>query len=361
MKIFFRADASVGLGGGHLMRCLTLADELRAKGCEITFICCDLSGNLFSLLEEKVYPVWKLAAPEDGVPLKWREDAAGTARCIEASGGRADWVVVDHYELDARWESSLREHTKKIMVIDDLANRPHDCELLLDQNYYRDLDIRYDGLVPAACLKLLGPEYVLLRPEFRQAREHLRVRDGHVKRILISFGATDPENHTAKVLEAMTALNRNDIAADVVVGATNPHRESIKGLCSTLPNVNYHCQVTNMAVLMQQADIAIGAGGATTWERCTLGLPAITVVLAPNQLRTTVDLAAIGAIWFLGWADDLVVEDYVRAILKGIGSSSELTEISKKAMGLMRGVERKNSYTIVEKLLSTSELRYKSC
>jgi len=183
-----------------------------------------------------------------------------------------------------------------VRSIDDIADRVHDCDLLLDQNFYENLESRYDGLVPAWCKKLLGPKYALLRPEFREARKNLRKRDGHVKRIMVFFGGSDPTNETAKALEAIRMLNRPDIAVDVVVGSANPNKDKINKLCASITNVNYHCQVSNMAKLMADADLFIGGGGSTVWERCCLGLPSLIISTARNQNAIAVgcDQAGIG-------------------------------------------------------------------
>jgi len=225
MKIFVRADASVQIGTGHVMRCLTLADELRGRDAEIVFVCREFAGNLCGYIEEKGYVVHRLPvsdAPDQGVgaDLKhaawlgadWQTDGGQVEEIIKRLAAPLDWLIVDHYALDERWEEYLRPYVKKIMVIDDLADRAHDCDLLLDQNFYENLESRYDGLVSAWCKKLLGPKYALLRPEFREARKNLRKRDGHVKRIMIFFGGSDPANETTKALEAIRMLKRPDIA-----------------------------------------------------------------------------------------------------------------------------------------------------
>ena len=173
MRVVFRADASVTIGTGHVMRCLTLAEALRKAGAEVAFVCRELDGNLAGLIEARGFDVHVLPPLEPPTdPLTWtaahwHEDAAQTASFLKT---RADWLVVDHFALEHRWEKEMREHANRLMVIDDLADRVHDCDLLLDQNYLQE-PARYDTLVPAHCRKLLGPAYALLRDEFRRARE----------------------------------------------------------------------------------------------------------------------------------------------------------------------------------------------
>lgn len=298
--VVFRVDASVKIGSGHVMRCLTLAGQLKETGSEVIFICSDLPGNLASLIVKDGYRVFLIPYLKVSKDEKWKRDLENTVNLLTALNNPIDLLVVDHYGLDYRWEAPLRKFVKEIMVIDDLANRPHDCDILLDQNLYNDMDIRYEGLVPEHCKKLLGPKNVLLRPEFYEARRKLRLRDGTVKRILVFFGGSDPSNETGKALEAIRMLNRPDIAVDVVVGSSNPYKNEIHQICEAMPNTSYYCQVDNMAELMAKADLAIGAGGTAAWERCFLGLPTATVIIADNQSEQVKLLAKKEAIWNLG-------------------------------------------------------------
>ena len=357
MKVVFRVDASIQIGSGHVMRCLTLAEALRASGAQCYFISRAHTGNLLDLIRQRGFAVTALAldlpsplantkvvfgSPKEPVYVpwlgcEWKTDAEETIKAVsQLLPGNIDWLVVDHYQLDAGWERLLRPHADKLMVIDDLANRQHDCDLLFDQNYYLDLGRRYKGLVSDKCVTLLGPEYVLLRSEFAIARQRLRLRDGSVRRILIFFGGSDPTNQTQKVMVALKLLGRLNIKADVVVGSANPERASIRAMCEELPNAVFHCQISNMAELISKADLGIGAGGSAMWERCYLGLPTITVIFAANQERTTVDVAGLGAIEFLGWADQLAPEDYARALTRMISDAQRVRLISYAALGVLQ-------------------------
>ena len=336
MRVLIRADAAVQIGSGHLMRCLTLADHLRAEGGDVAFVCRDLPGSMFDVLEARRYPCARLPFCEAGDGSQ-DADARETIKAAEGLfPDGLEWLVVDHYQLDAAWEAVLRPHVRKLMAIDDLANRQHDCDVLLDQNFYRDQDRRYLGLLPEGCVTLLGPGYALLRPEFVEARRRPRSRDGSVKRILVFFGGSDPTNQTEKVLSALAQLKLKDIAVDVVVGSANPNRDAIQVLCSQLPEVAFHCQIFNMAELILNADLGIGAGGSAIWERCYLGLPTITVVLADNQVRTTEDVADIGAIAYLGRSDLLTPADYARAIVEMIDNPSRVKAIAAAALGVLQ-------------------------
>jgi UDP-2,4-diacetamido-2,4,6-trideoxy-beta-L-altropyranose hydrolase len=349
-NLIIRADASVQIGAGHVMRCLTLADELRGRGAEAVFVCREFDGNLCGYIEEKGYIVHRLpvsAVQEQNIEsgLKhaawlgtdWQTDARQVEEIIKDFNTPTDWLVVDHYALDERWEGYLRPYVKKIMVIDDLADRPHDCDLLLDQNFYQNLENRYDGLVPFGCKKLLGPKYALLRPEFREARKNLRKRDGHVRRIMIFFGGSDPSNETAKALEAIRMLNRPDIAVDVVVGSANPHKDKINELCAAMSNIAYHCQVENMAKLMADADLFIGGGGSTTWERCCLGLPGLIISTAINQNAIAVgcDQAGIGI--HINKSKDISPHQIQIEIEKMFFNQTALLNVGKKAANIVDG------------------------
>lgn len=342
MKVAFRADASLQMGSGHVMRCLTLADELRSRSAEVSFVCREHRGNLIEIIEARGFTVVRLPppdglfAPRDGdvthaswLGVSWQHDAEETVTVLPADG--VDCLIVDHYALDQRWEEQLRPLVTKLMVIDDLADRPHDCDLLLDQNLYRDFETRYDQMVPATCRKLLGPRYALLRPEFLEARKKLRQRDGQVKRILVFLGGVDSSNETAKAVHAIAALNMQEMRVDVVVGRGNPNQQQIRDLC-TANGFHYHCQVNNMAELMAGADLAIGAGGTATWERCALGLPSLVMVVADNQRELAQYGAQAGLCFSLGEAADLSVEDISVAVRFALRSPDTLRHLAEQCL-----------------------------
>jgi UDP-2,4-diacetamido-2,4,6-trideoxy-beta-L-altropyranose hydrolase len=346
MNIIFRVDASIQIGSGHVMRCLTLANQLRREKANVAFICRELPGHLCDFIKEKDFQVFRLPdmepftvdhrknTHEHWLGTQWEIDAKQTKAVLLSQKIRFKWLIVDHYALDSRWEKQIRGCVEKIMVIDDLADRSHECDLLLDQNFYHHMNIRYNKLVPYDCKKFLGPQFALLRPEFKKAVNKI-VRDGKIRRILIFFGGSDPTNQTAKALEAILLLNRQDIEIDVVVGKANPRKENIKNLCKIVTNANYKCQIDNMAELMTRADLMIGAGGSTTWERCYLGLPSITLVIADNQLEVTRTLAHIGATWDAGYGENVTTKDLVHILQKALNNPHEIKEMGIKAMKFM--------------------------
>ena len=306
MKVVIRTDASIEIGTGHVMRCITLAKQLQREGANIIFICRDFPGNSISLIQNQGFQVFSLASIEcenhwQWVEENWKQDSVETIGIINRIN-KIDLLIVDHYSLDAKWESNLRSVVNHIMVIDDLANRLHNCDILLDQNYYLNMKERYYGLVPCSCVQLLGPNYVLLREEFLRLDPNQIKRSGHVQNILIFFGGTDPTRETMKTLLAIAELNRYDINYSIVVGNANPQKDEIKQLCNTLSNVEYFCQVENMAELMMEADLCVGAGGTATWERSYLQLPTIIITIADNQQEVISALETQGSIYSLGQA-----------------------------------------------------------
>lgn len=312
-NIAVRVDASSKIGTGHFMRCLTLAEALKQRGALVRFISRQLPEHLHSMLAVKGYEFALLGSIQNNSPLDelahadWLgvSQAYDAADSVQALSDRTwDWLIVDHYALDARWESALRCISKKILVIDDIADRRHDCEMLLDQNFYSDMQKRYTGKVPNHCRLLLGPRYALLRDEFRQLRERPRPRSGPVNRILVFFGGVDTDNYTGRVIEALLGINISDLNIDVVVGQQHPFLEQIRAACARHGFV-CHIQTDKMAELMAGADMAIGAGGSATWERCCLGLPTLVFCAAHNQQRQIADAAQEGLLYWPGIKGDL--------------------------------------------------------
>lgn len=317
MKVFFRVDASAQIGIGHLMRCLTLAEALRERGVGIRFFCREHTGNLIALLHQKAMPVTVL--PSQAInDLTFAEDYAAwlgvtqvedAGQTIEAiNGEKPDWLVVDHYGLDIEWEQRLRPHVSKLIVIEDLANRHHDCDVLLDQNYSDGGEKRYGYLVPENCRLLLGPRYALLRSEYSAHRKTLRTRNGQVRKVLVFFGGTDPQNMTGLALEALSQAALRHLDVDVVVGSNNPHRETLAKQARERPQTTIYGPLPHLADLMAQADLAIGAGGATTWERMCLGLPTVVISIAENQRTASEALAKVQLVQYAGHFSDMNIE-----------------------------------------------------
>lgn len=271
--VALRADASAAIGGGHVMRSLALADALALDG----WCCVFLTG-----------PETAAMVPE--------LIASGHGRAAPAEASACDLLIVDHYGLDAGYERAARGWAKAVAVIDDLADRDHDCDWLIDVTLGRRMT-DYAGRVPAAAQALFGPHYALLRPQFRHARAaSLARRHGTVGRVLVNFGANDGKRLAAPALAALAAVMPG-VAVDVILGALAPGRDEVRAAAATLPlAVNLHEHVADMAGLMSAADLCIGAGGGTSWERCCLGLPSVVVATADNQAGVVAALAQAGAI-----------------------------------------------------------------
>ncbi len=351
MKILFRVDASLIIGTGHVIRCLTLAKSLAANGAQCHFACREHPGNLIDFIRQQGFEVAALPMPKDRQPTgdeaevsalahaawlgcDWASDAAQTK--VGAVVTEIDWLVVDHYALEARWESAMRNVAKKIMVIDDLADRRHDCDVLLDQNYYADMNLRYDGKVPPHCRMLLGPRYALLREEYRNWRAQVKPHRGEVKRILMFFGGIDAGNFTGLAIKALSALGIKEVEVDVVIGPQHPQRSEIEQACV---RHGYACyvQTSRMAELMIAADLAIGAGGSTTWERCCLGLPTLSICTAENQRKQIADAAEAGLLYAPMGEGDLVnlIGHHVRCLIE---NASLMKLISNTAINAVDGL-----------------------
>lgn len=342
MNILIRVDSSNLIGSGHLMRCLTLAQQYRNEGHRIAFVCRDLEGNLAGIVKEQGFHVYMLPATGQCDTLtgygKWltvtQEQDAYENVALMKKISKVDLLVVDSYAIDATWEKMVRPYTNEIFVIDDLANRKHDCDILLDQNYYLNKEDRYVGLVPEHCELLLGPKHALLREEFYQAKETMKPRDGQLSNILVFYGGVDATDETTKALQALSSLKANseliDVDITVVVGSSNVRKDYIAAYCHKA-EFRFLCQVNNMAKLMAEADLMLGAGGTTTWERCFLELPAIVTAIADNQLKICEDCATEGIIHYLGIWNKVNIHDIYQAVK--MFTASNMSMLMQKKMG----------------------------
>jgi len=247
---------------------------------------------------------------------RWDTDASQTQKAIGTD--RFDWLVVDHYALDQRWEGTMRAISKRVMAIDDLANRHHDCDLLLDQNLVGNWESRYLGLIPDRCGQMLGPEFSLLQDAYRSARSIVLPRQAPVRRILVYFGGADSSNLTGLTLDAFRTVPRAELSLDVVVSSSSPWIQSIRAQAAQDARVQIHDTVPSLAALMLQADLSIGACGTTTWERCCLGLPSLAITLAPNQVPIAEELDRRGIVRWLGHKDRIDVKLISDAVVQAI-------------------------------------------
>lgn len=346
MRIAIRVDSGTIIGIGHLMRCFTLANELRQRGVNIVFICREHLGNVISYLEDADYQVYRLTMPpmlsvvpddySTWIGASEQQDATDTLRLLNQQ--TYDWMITDHYGLGIVWEKIIRPKMSKILVIDDLANRVHDCDVLLDQNYFGlEMDDRYQSLLPSACIRLMGPKFALLEPRYRLLHEILPPHDGFVHRVLVFFGGTDANNQTYKVLEALNAPDLAHLAVDVVVGKNYSDIDNLVALVSRRPGTTLHQNMPTLSGLMAKADMAIGAGGATTWERMCLGLPTISISLADNQKQCTQLLSAQHLQYLLTAAASASQLEWRQAILQFIKDPNNIQEMSERVKCLVDG------------------------
>ena len=280
-RAVFRADASAALGGGHVLRSLVLADQLAARGWACAFATRRESLATVSALRTAGH---EIVAVDDDSP-------AALAQRI-ADG--CDVLVVDHYGLDADFERASRAWAHRIVVIDDLADRAHDADLLIDPTLGRSAG-DYRKLVPPACQLLLGPAFALLRPEFARSRPASLARDrGRLAQVFMCFGATDPGNHIGRLLPAV-ATAFPETVFDAVVGASAPHLRDVEAVARQFANVRLHVGARDVAGLLANADFAIGNAGTGAWERCALGVPGVALAVADNQKEIARTLTAAGA------------------------------------------------------------------
>jgi len=359
MKIVFRVDASLTISTGHVMRCLTLAHALKQQKVEISFICREHKGNLIERIKQEGFIVYSLAQNLDTSTLKaetqistrealyglaWlgctqQEDALETQKIVLQI--QPDWLIVDHYALDATWHLLLKDDYKNLMVIDDLADRHYHCDVVLDQTYGRE-EKDYIHLVPEKCALLLGSQYALLRPEFSEWRDYSLKRRAvpEFKKLLITMGGVDPDNITGQILtELQNCELPKALEVIVVMGQTAPHIQKIEQQIQTLPfKVELKTNVNNMAELMANADLAIGAAGATTWERCCLGLPSIQMILAENQNVIAKHLKKAKATLVLKKLEEL--PSLINAVYKWMLILSENSELICNGLGTQQSLEQ---------------------
>ena len=343
--IAFRVDASLQIGNGHVMRCLTLADAARERGARCIFVCRPHQGHLLDLIAKSGYQALALPALEYGpMPSRygsnyahwlgtdWVTDAHSTQQLLSIHIGNepVDWLVVDHYALDAGWEQALLPQYRQIMVIDDLADRPHVCDLLLDQNLGRKLQ-DYESLLKGETIILIGSEYALLRPEFAAIRPKSlarRQKSLQLRRLLISMGGVDKDNATGHVLVAIKSCEMPaNLQITIVMGPHAPWLAKIQAQASQMPwRTEVLVGVNNMAQLMTESDLAIGGAGLTSWERCCLGLPSIVYPLAKNQASNCQILAHARASVVMRPIEQLDADEHIQMLEEALSKYQTVAE-----------------------------------
>lgn len=356
--VAFRVDASKKIGSGHVMRCLALARALRKQHHHCVFICRELEGHLIESLKTG-FEVQVLPAPAQAastwLEVSLEQDLQDTQQALSQIS-KLDYLVVDHYELNKKWETAIRRQAP-VLVIDDLANRKHDCDVLLDQTASDGFEKRYQNLVPSDAIKLLGPRFALMSSEFQASREQAfeqrQLKRNNLDRIVVYFGASDQGGTTLRVLNFLK--NLKSCRVDIVLGANSPDKLEIMETASRHDHFIVHEQVSNMAQFLINCDLFIGAGGVSMWERACLGVPSLVISMADNQKLNCETLAQKGAIIYLGdhqRLTSLALQSGIEFLLHNHEQRFRLSQAGMKVVDA-KGVDR-----VVQKVFSdTVELR----
>lgn len=344
MNIFFRVDVSPIIGTGHLSRCLNLAQELSDRGEKCTFIVRDIEDTFarkvislgFELLilesSQSVIREFKLEEKinEYSYWLKVTQSTDANETIEKIKSHDADWMIIDHYALDVEWEQIVAPHVKQIMVIDDLANRKHLCEILLDHSLTNNLESRYDKLLIKDSVKLLGPNFALLHKDFYNLRSHSKSIKNKLRRIFIYFGGFDNNGLTVQVLKDLENHFPKMLDIDIVFNGSEEDLNYIQTLALENNKIKLHTNLNSLAPLMKEADIAIGAAGITTWERCAVGLPSIVFSVAENQEHIAQEMQKRNFIVYLGKVSEYKETSLINAFSKFYKNPELLNAWSKR-------------------------------
>ena len=356
MNIIFRVDASTNIGSGHVRRCLILASYLRNRGANVSFICREVIGNLCCLLEEAQFIVHRLpfdhltagkSAPHD---MRVGDDAISSAAIIDKHGP-FDWLVIDHYGLDQRWEQAISQSVRNIFVIDDLASHSHSCNALLNHAYLTGLHKRYNSLVAQNTHLLLGPKYFILNPAFHIAKSNAIPLASRNQRILIFFGGADGTDETTKAIHSLQQIASFNIDVDVVITRQNTHGDCIRTLVQNTKRYTLHEDLPDLSRLMARATIVLGAGGGTIYESLFMGLPSIVVTTAEHQTAAARQLHQSKLILWLGSTQSIATPAIRDTIKSWVSKASDKLPLEPgKLMNVVDG----QGLARIEKVLENS-------
>lgn len=306
-RVVFRCDASVAIGTGHVRRCLSLALALQALGAQCLFVLRDHGLDAAAPLRAHGLPALLLPPPSPGASepqapahAAWlgtpqAVDAADTLAALRSAGWlAADWLVVDHYALDARWHRAVQPVLGgRLAAIDDLGDRPLAVDVLIDHNHAARHADKYAGRLPEAARLLGGPRYALLAPAYAQAPRHMP--GPLVHSIGIFMGGVDAPG---LALQALAACNDIGFHGEVEVASTSacPHLPALRAAVAARPHTRLSLDQPDLARFFAAHDLQIGAGGGATWERCCLGAPTIALVTADNQREVLQPLQGLGVL-----------------------------------------------------------------
>jgi UDP-2,4-diacetamido-2,4,6-trideoxy-beta-L-altropyranose hydrolase len=320
-RVLIRADGGGRFGLGHVMRGLAMAEAFGDRGARVSFLMADILDCPAERVHSRGFGV-EVVAP-DVLEGGW------------TPGEPVDLLWVDHHEVTAPWLSRSREWSRYIGVIDDLADRHLDCDLVVSPAPRKGAEKHYRETVPSAKL-LLGPRYAPLESRFGKQRP-MNPRSGPPRRVVVSFGGADRKNQTCKALEGLAQVS-DPLDLTVVVGGVNAHLKTVEAAADCSPHrVVVHVDVDDIATLLAGHDMAIGAAGDSAFERCCLGLPTVVVVCAENQVNVAEWLKNSGAALVLGWWQDIVAVDVAEAISKLCSDSEYFADVSSSAFSLVDG------------------------
>lgn len=331
-QVFFRVDASAGLGGGHLSRCLALASCFAERGASVHFLCAPLPPAYQQQVADAGFRLTTIAA--GGLD----EDRHASAAALASLRSGPALLVVDHYSLDARWEGELRSSVDGIVAIDDLADRPHDCDFLVDQAYASG-GSRYAGLIPERCIGLFGTRYALLRPEFAGWRNQiLRAPERRSGVLHLFFGSEDTRGNTARFARLALELPRV-LEVRVAVSPRFADTAALEALRQSYARrMSWEVVGQRMAEHMAGCDVAVGAPGQSTWERACLGLPALYVAISDNQVPILRRLEEAGLCAYLDTDRDLTDEAFKARCSAFLDDRSALARMRETALGAVDGL-----------------------
>jgi len=352
--VLIRADASAYIGTGHVMRCLALAFQLQQCGYNVGFISRIMPQKISQLIEEHGMTICWLQPVNGSEQVNWLADnelldaqqVVDVVRFL-----KPQWVVADNYGIGSPWEQQVSSEGGHLLVIDDLANRTHHCDLLLDQNYVPNFTTRYDKWGLTQARGLYGPEFVLLRSAFSEARSSLESYQHRLNKqiITICFGGSDPSNETMKALIGLLQFD-NTFDVNVIVGGVYRHYDALTKLASNHHNVTIFQQANNIELHLANSFLAIGAVGTMTWERCCLGVPSIVASIANNQLTVAKYLDKMQYHNYIGHSDQIDADDYANAVKNLMNDTNQLFNQHERVSLLIDGLGAKRVVSRMRKV-----------
>jgi UDP-2,4-diacetamido-2,4,6-trideoxy-beta-L-altropyranose hydrolase len=339
-KVVFRVDASASIGTGHALRCETLAKALLLHGAECTFVSRFWVDGI--RLSPEIKHLHLRSVPASSKNWLGVSEETDAVEFREIAGSHFDWIVTDHYFISEVWERHIRTASKNLLVIDDLANRRHDCDILLDQNLVEAYESRYETLINSDAQTLLGPKFALLREQFKPAHEMAVAKSGEISNLLVFYGGGDPTGETLKVAGILGELVESGLKVKFLVGSANQHREKLRRQISEFKNAAYFESVSDIVPLLNDSDLCLCAGGTFTWERFSLGVPAIVTAIAENQLGIAKFLGVAGLQVFLGSSKEVSAADILESVIRLRKEPNVVHDFSVRGLSIVdgRGAER---------------------